>query len=556
MASTIESAHHRWFRPDRTAVDWDAEGFAAFLLRFALSSLTYPLGNLSEHGLRRTGENSFCIWLEFHHPQVSYAALELAAYQCRTAASGRSNGAELQRQMERFWVFSSPRHPGLQGEVLMAGADAIDVPYMAGWGLSRHYQFGWGAKSEVIFSSASNRDGYVSSQIVDDKNYSKAVIRTLALPTTDHVQIAEESEIPAAIEQIGFPCVVKPVDQASGKGISVGLQSAEQVRSAFHLAKNFTGKSIMLEQFVPGSDHRLMVADGQFIGGFRRDPPAVVGDGNRTIRELIEPLNENRTLPGMRSATQLVWIVLDDFVVQHLARQGVGPDTILEAGRKVTLRSTSNIATGGSCTDITAEVHPDIRAASEALARTMKIYMAGFDYITTDISRSWREVPGAFVELNVRPGLDAPTLAGWPPAKIGAIVIGKTAGRIPLDWIVLDESLLAEAEAYFTRYLDDQTAGWASHDKGRIGSLELIVKPVQPWSGIVALLSNAMVHRAYALLPSRHLQRFGFPVDRASRIWLCDDKLPTPWRDVLPKLSSGPVWEGDWRECSQLLGLA
>ncbi len=531
----------------------EPEELVGFILRWTFSALTYVQGYLNDCGYARMGPNHFRVWIGFHQPQISYSALELAVKQCADAADGAASAKDLAGRIDTLWNACRARHPDIHIQVSMEAARAKGIPYMPAWGVSRHWQFGWGAKSEVIFISATNADGFVSSQIVGNKKYSKVLLDTLGLPTPDDVPINSEADIPAALEKIGFPCVVKPVDQGGGKGISVGLSDIEQVRTAFKHARKYTHSPILLERYVPGSDHRLMVVGQRLVGVFRKDPPSLTGDGTRTIRKIVEEMNKDRMLPGVPSTRKHASIALDDTAIHHLAGQGVTPDTVLPSGRKITLRGNSNMKAGSSSTDVTADVHRDIRFAAEAIARTLNANMTGFDYVTTDISRSWREAPGAFIELNFTPGHVIAMLAGWSPNRIGELVLGTGPdtgpGRIPLDCIVLPDDGVALAEAHFGALAMDETTGWASHDKAQVGTLPLLVRARHSWSGPMTLLSHRTVERAFLLVGSRHMQRHGFPVDRADRIWCCDEDLPAEWLHVLQSVSSSPVRQGGWNAC-------
>ncbi len=528
---------------DRPAAAGSDEGerLARFILDFALAMLTYGQGYLEERGLRRTGPSSFRVWLAFHQPQLSFSGLALSAKQVEAAARGHADPKAMGDELTALWNACGARHPRTQDRIIMEAARARNVPCMPGWGVSRHWQFGWGANSVMTFMGASNADGYVSSQIVDNKFNSKALLRSLGMPTPGDVLVNTEEELASAVEKIGFPCVVKPVDQGRGDGVSVGIGTIDQARIAFRYARRFSQSPIMVEQFAPGRDHRLLIVGGRFVGAFRRDPAAVSGDGRRSIRELVEELNRGRVPAGVESISQLSSVSIDDPVIQHLARQGMSAETILAPGHEVTLRSNANAATGGACTDVTAEVHVDVKAAAEAIAQTLGVHLTGFDYVTTDISRSWREVSGAFIELNLTPSLDVPTLAGWPAVKVGKLALGQRAGRIPLECIVMPEQELVEAENHFRAAGIGDRVGWASHDKAQVGALALQVRALQPWSGVTTLLAHRMVDKAHLLVSSQHMQRFGFPVDQADRVWNCDETLPAEWRAVLDGVSQTPV---------------
>jgi cyanophycin synthetase len=431
----------------------------------------------------------------------------------------------------------------------MEAARSRDIPWMQAWNVARHWQFGWGSRSEVHLQSGNSEDSIVAARVTRDKRLAKAMLQRMGYPVTKHFLVRDEAELPAAIEAIGFPCVTKPVDQNSGEGISVGLNTIEAVRAGFAFARGVSPGPVMVEEFVPGDDCRLLVVEGKLAGAFRRDPPHATGDGRKSVRELIEDLNRGRVLPGIASLTRCKMVPVNARVAAHLALQGLDFESVPVAGRKISLLGNANTALGASCTDVTDRVHPKVRFAAEMLARTLKLRSVGLDYLTTDISRHWDEVPGAFIELNAIPGLVPPLLAGWSPVKIGNVILGKGIGRIPVDCLVVPDVQFDAVEAELAARGLAEDAGWASHRSAWVGPLRLQVVQGEGWSGIETLLGHQSVARALLVVSAAQLQRRGFPLDRVDRVWNCDADLPQDWAAVLDKTSASPVERGDWRAC-------
>ena len=549
IAGQIVGLSSPWFEETADAgIPDDAERLVDLLLRWSVATLNWMQGCVEVRGYQKLGPGRFRVWLEFHDAALSQSALELAVRLANRAEQGRADRGELDSMLERIWDASLMRHPDSSDEIIMAGAKALDLPIAPAWNTLQMWQYGWGAKSEVIGSAATNRDGYASGMIIARKNRTKNALRRLGLPVPPGVLVRTEDEIEAAVAKIGFPCVVKPIDLGKGMGISANLKKIEEVRSAFRYARTESSLPVMIEAFVQGDDHRLLMAGGKLAVAVRRLPPFVTGDGKRTIRELTDELNIGRVHPDNLSLDRLPAVRLDDSALEHLHSQGMTPETVPESGRKVTLRSIANISTGGGAEDATADVHPDIRQACDMLAKTLQVNVAGFDYLTTDISKGWREVPGAFIELNLTPALIGFTLAGWPAAEAGKLVLSEGTGRIPVNVIVVPDELVETTEKRLADMPADPASGWASPNKACIGDLSLIVEAGQPWSGVQTLLAHRTLERARILVPSQHLQLHGLPVDRADRIWNCDPELRTEWRGVLERASRLPLWSGEWHD--------
>lgn len=526
----------------------DDERLVAFLLRWTLSALTAGQGHLHASGWRRTGPRSFRIWIAFHVPAISHFALRLAVQLANDAVAGRLAPADAATPLQTLWRHCRQHHPDSSDEIAMIAATSMGIPWLGAWALPYHWQFGWGARSVVVSSAASNLDGMLAARIVAHKRHSKAVITRLGLPTPRHALVRDESEVQAALAHVGFPCVVKPVDGQSGKGVVVGLTSAEATCAAVRHARGFTRHGILIEAMAEGSDHRLMIVDGRHAGTFRREAPVVIGDGRRSIRTLVAAANQGRALPGVLAVRRRSRIELDSVATGYLAASGLTPDSVPEPGRPVPLRGNANLSTGGSCRDLSEETHPDVKAMAEALARTLDTHMLGIDYMTTDVSRSPRDVPGAFIELNLTPALAVLSHAGWSPVRIGKLVLGDRAGRIPLDIVVVPDAALDDAAQRLDRLPSPATWGWAAHDKAVAGGLALHIAERSPWAGMLALLSHRTIERGLLLVGSGLLQRLGLPVDRAERIWLCAADLPGDWRAVLAGASRAPLWEGAWED--------
>ena len=180
--------------------------------------------------------------------------------------------------------------------------------------------------------------------------------------------VEDEDDAWVAAQEIGLPVVVKPQDGNQGKGISVNLTTEEQVRHAYRVAIEFRD-DIMVEKFLSGHDWRLLVIGDKLIAAARRDPPLVIGDGKHTVRQLVDIVNSDpRRSDG--HATSLTKIRFDEIALARLAEQGYSADSVPPRGVRVVLRNNANLSTGGTATDVTDDVHPELAAAAVAAAQT------------------------------------------------------------------------------------------------------------------------------------------------------------------------------------------
>ncbi|MDD2744641.1 MAG: cyanophycin synthetase, partial [Rhodocyclaceae bacterium] len=177
----------------------------------------------------------------------------------------------------------------------------------------------------------------------------------------------------------------------------------EQVRKAYRVANDFYD-DIMVEKFLSGHDWRLLVIGDKLIAAARRDPPLVIGDGTHTVRELVDIVNSDpRRSDG--HATSLTKIRFDEIALGRLAEQGYTADTVPPRGVRVVLRNNANLSTGGTATDVTDDVHPDLAAAAVAAAQTVGLDICGIDVVCDTMHKPLEEQGGGIVECNAAPGL-------------------------------------------------------------------------------------------------------------------------------------------------------
>jgi cyanophycin synthetase len=292
----------------------------------------------------------------------------------------------------------------------------------------------------------------------------------------------------------------------------------------------------MLEKHVPGADHRLMVADGRFVAAIRREPSFVTGDGRSTVAQLVDQLNLARSSNLVRSR-YLRPIAVDHVLIRHLAEQNLLLTDILATERRVTLRSNANLSTGGICTDVTSDCHPELRSMVEGLAATCGISTSGFDYITTDIARSAAETGGVFIEMNTTPGMDACVAAGWPEEAIGECVLGHAVERIPVDITVLSAASIDRARQMLVSQPLAEGDACACEDMLRVGASLRPVTTVEPWAAARSAMRNKAVHRLHIFCSAEAVQRWGLPVDHFKQYYIDmhegNSVLPDHWLKII-----------------------
>jgi cyanophycin synthetase len=264
-------------------------------------------------------------------------------------------------------------------------------------------QLGWGARQRRIRASVTDRTGLIAAESAGDKAEAKALLQGVGVPVARGVVVRSLDDALAAAARLRPPWVTKPLDGNHGRGVSTGLTTADDLRRGFAEAARH-GARVVLEEHLPGRDHRVLVVDGQVIAVAERVPAHVVGDGERSVEQLVAAVNEDPRR-GLGHEAVMTRIRLDESAEAELDRQGLKPRAVPEAGQIVWLRSTANLSAGGTAIDRTDAIHPDNAAIARRAALAVGLDVAGIDMLAPDISRSVRETGGGVVEVNAAPGL-------------------------------------------------------------------------------------------------------------------------------------------------------
>jgi cyanophycin synthetase len=296
-------------------------------------------------------------------------------------------------------------------------------------------QFGWGSRQRRIQAAELDSTSAVSEAIAQDKDLTKNLLHAAGVPVPLGRPVSSAEEGWRVAQEIGLPVVVKPQDGNQGKGVTVNLQDPDHMAIAFKAAAEYG--DVIVERFLPGYDFRLLVVGDKLVAASRRDPPQVVGDGVRTVRELVEEVNRDPRR-GDGHATSLTKIRFDDIAVLRLSTQGLAPESVPEKGRRVILRNNANLSTGGTATDVTDDVHPEVAACAVAAAQMVGLHICGVDVVCSTVLKPLEQQKGGIVEVNAAPGLRMHTSPSYgKPRPVGEAMIGELFapgddGRIPV----------------------------------------------------------------------------------------------------------------------------
>ncbi len=296
-------------------------------------------------------------------------------------------------------------------------------------------QFGWGSKQRRIQAAEVDSTSAVAESIGQDKDLTKRLLHAAGVPVPLGQPVETVDEAWAVAQKVGLPVVVKPQDGNQGKGVTVNITDRAQLEEAYKNAADYG--TVMVERFLPGQDFRLLVVGDQLVAAARREPPQVLGDGEHTVRELVDSVNQDPRR-GEGHATSLTKIRLDDIAIARLAMQGLAPDSVPDKGQRVVLRNNANLSTGGTATDVTDDVHPEVAARAVAAAQMVGLHICGVDMVAETVLRPLEEQGGGFVEVNAAPGLRMHLAPSYgKPRAIGQAIVDRLYahgqdGRIPV----------------------------------------------------------------------------------------------------------------------------
>ncbi|HEY1104107.1 MAG TPA: cyanophycin synthetase [Burkholderiaceae bacterium] len=296
-------------------------------------------------------------------------------------------------------------------------------------------QLGWGSRQRRIQAAEIDATSAVAEAIAQDKDLTKQLLHAACVPVPLGRPVDSADEAWRVAQEIGLPVVIKPQDGNQGKGVTVNITTREHLDQAYQAAIEIG--DVMVEQYLPGNDFRLLVVGNHLVAAARRDPPQVIGDGVHTVRELVQLVNADPRR-GDGHATSLTKIRFDDIAVARLALQGLGPDSVLERGQRAVLRNNANLSTGGTATDVTDDVHPEVAARAVAAARMVGLDICGVDVVCESVLRPLEEQMGGVVEVNAAPGLRmhlSPSFGKGRPvgeAIVGQVFAPGDDGRIPV----------------------------------------------------------------------------------------------------------------------------
>lgn len=341
----------------------------------------------------------FQVVVQYTEEAVGRLAFERAQALCQAAVTG--GAFDLAGALAELRELDEDERLGPSTGSIVNAAVARGIPYRRLTSGSL-VQLGWGSKQRRIQAAEVDRTSAIAESIAQDKDLTKKLLHAAGVPVPMGRPVSDMDDGWIAAEELGLPVVVKPQDGNQGKGVTVGVSDRAHFDIAYEAAAKFGG--VMVERYLPGHDFRLLVVGNKLVAAARRDPPLVIGDGVQTVRQLVEEVNRDPRR-GDGHASSLTKIRFDTIAEARLAAQNLNPDSIPVKGQRVVLRNNANLSTGGTATDVTDSVHPEVAARAIEAAQMTGLDICGVDVVCETVIKPLEAQNGGIVEVNAAPGL-------------------------------------------------------------------------------------------------------------------------------------------------------
>ncbi len=384
-------------------------------------------------------------------------------------------------------------------------------------------QLGYGAAQRRIWTAESEFTSAIAEGIASDKDLTKSLLKACGVPIPEGQVVNSPEEAWEAAEDIGLPVVVKPSDGNHGRGVTLDLRKKEDIEAAYHVAYP-EGSDVMVERFIPGDEHRLLVVGGKLVAAARGEVVSITGNGRSTVKELIDSQINSDPRRGYEEEypLEIIDLATDTKVQLELKRQDLEADSVPAAGRQVVVQRNGNMTV--DCTD---DVHPEVAYIAALAAKVVGLDIAGIDMVAQDISRPLHEQGGAIVEVNAGPGLLMHLKpAVGAPRPVGQAIVehlfpseehddDDTVGRIPVVGVAgtRGTSTIARLVAWLL-HLSGRHTGLACREGLFLDRRCVEAADSAHWEAAHRLLMNQMVQAAVIENDARTILRDGLAYDR------------------------------------------
>lgn len=340
---------------------------------------------------------------------------------------------DLAATLEELQALADARCLGPGTAAIVAAAVERKIPVLR-LNTGNLVQLGHGARQRRVWTAETDRTSAIAESISRDKDLTKRLLGACGVPVPEGEVVADADAAWAVAQDIGLPVVVKPSDANHARGVSLELSQEADIRAAFVVAEA-EGSEVIVERYIRGDEHRLLVVGGRLVAATRGDSLWLMGDGRSTVTELIETQINSDPRRGEAEELPLETLRLEREPAAQLllVRQGLTGHAVPASGQRVLIQRSGNMLH-----DVTDQVHPSIAAAAVLAARIVGLDIAGVDMVAEDIAQPLAAQEAAIVEVNAGPGLLMHLKpATGQPRPVGQAIVQHLfplgdSGRIPV----------------------------------------------------------------------------------------------------------------------------
>ncbi|MEO8112288.1 MAG: cyanophycin synthetase [Ginsengibacter sp.] len=349
---------------------------------------------------RTTGKHGeYFVVFDYMEEQVGIYAANSAF---KLAQSLIDNSAyNLEEELQNMREIREDTRLGPSTGSIVEEAEKRGIPFIR---LNKHslVQLGYGIHQQRIRATIAGTTSSIAVDIAGDKEETKNLLSAAEVPVPKGILLRSDENVQRAIDAVGFPFVIKPINGNHGKGATTNITTYEQAEKALEAARYY-GNTVICEKYITGFDFRVLVVNYKFICAALRTPASVRGDGEHSIQWLIEETNKDPRR-GYGHEKVLTQIKIDGFTQKMLDDKGYSLETIPAKDELVLVKPTANLSTGGTSTDVTDEVHPVNIFLAERIAKIIGLDICGIDIMASDLKKPLTENGGAVLEVNAAPG--------------------------------------------------------------------------------------------------------------------------------------------------------
>lgn len=416
---------------------------------------------------------------------------------------------QVHNQIDQYWLGPSTAHI-----VTSAGERKIPAIRLNKGNL---VQLGYGSRQNRIWTAETDRTSAIAEGIASDKDMTKNLLRSCGIPVPEGEVVDSMEQAWEAAQELGLPVVVKPTDGNRGRGVMLDLKTQAEIESAWSVAHE-EGSGVIVERYIVGEEHRVLVVGGTVVAAVRGESVWVIADGSSSLLELVETQINSDPRRGSADIQPLETLKLrtNSVLQDNLQRQGLLPESVPEAGRRVLIARNGNHSM-----ECTSQIHPEVAHACKLAARIVGLDIAGIDLVCEDIGRPLNEQGGAIVEVNAGPSLLMHlNPAQGEPRPVGKAIVDhlfpdNDTGRIPIVGVTgtRDNAQIAQLVAWLMQ-LSGMQVGLSYSDGLFVGTRRLETYGASGWENGQRLLINRNVEAAVFENSPLAIVSEGLPYDR------------------------------------------